>query len=513
MGAMSILDRARVAGGVLCLGAGAFFAWPVASPEPAQAEEGPTVAIEVMGRADDPSVAARAQAEAAVRTFLDAPFTLRAGERAETRSRRAWGVSVDVDQLAARIDAARDPGAPMHALRDALAMTGTIALDAVLRFDDTAASAFLREAKLAIDANAVSARIDAESLAVTPEREGARLDVVETLARLHAAHRDGASSADATVLTLTPRRTAAQLADVRADVVMGRFRTRYNRSARVANRTHNLRVAARAIDGTVLLPGEVFDYNEVVGERSLANGYRPAPVIAGGEIMDGVGGGACQISGTLHAAAFFAGLPILERQPHSRPSSYIKLGLDAMVSWPNVNFRFRNDRDHPVIIRMSVEEGWVRASVSGPEHTRHVQFVRRIDGVTVYPESTREDASLPTGIRVLAQRGVPGFRVTRYRLVSEPSTGHMTREHSVDVYPPTRQIWRVGTGGPVPADFEAPAGDGHPEYRADEYTVLSQGVGVRGTEEYRFLGRTGGMGWTVREGMPPAELPGASADE
>ena len=90
------------------------------------------------------------------------------------------------------------------------------------------------------------------------------------------------------------------------------------------------------------MPGEIFDFNEVVGPRDEANGYKVAPVIAEGELVDGIGGGTCQISGTLHGAAFFAGLEIVERYPHTRPSSYIKMGLDATVVYPTINFRMKN---------------------------------------------------------------------------------------------------------------------------------------------------------------------------
>jgi vancomycin resistance protein YoaR len=193
------------------------------------------------------------------------------------------------------------------------------------------------------------------------------------------------------------------------DARLGDFETRYSLNESAADRTHNLRVAARKIDGLVLLPGEVFDFNAVVGERNEASGFRPAPVIAGGELVDGLGGGACQIAGTIHAAAFFAGLTILERHPHSRPSFYIKLGLDAAVSYPTINLVFRNDHPFPVVIRMQLEGGAARSEVLGLEQRDMVTFVRRVDGVTPYTESETQDSSLPSGVRVLGQRGVPAF--------------------------------------------------------------------------------------------------------
>ena len=113
-------------------------------------------------------------------------------------------------------------------------------------------------------------------------------------------------------------------------------------------------------------PGEVFDFNAVVGDRTAINGFRRRKVIADGELVDGVGGGTCQIASTLHAAVFFAGLPILTRNPHSHPSYYIKLGLDAAVAYGSLNFRFKNDRPYPLVLEATVDDGFVYAACTAP---------------------------------------------------------------------------------------------------------------------------------------------------
>ncbi|MCZ7683105.1 MAG: VanW family protein [Sandaracinaceae bacterium] len=252
----------------------------------------------------------------------------------------------------------------------------------------------------------------------------------------------------------------------------------------------------------MVLPGETFDFNDAVGERSEANGFRPAPVIAGGELVDGVGGGTCQVAGTLHAAAFFAGLPIVERSPHSRPSTYVFMGLDAVVSYPQLDLRFTNDLPFPVAIGFTVEGGVARAEIRGARTSRMVSFVRRVDELTAYDEREVQDASLPRGVRVLRQRGVPGFRVTRWRIVRDVATNQAIRTRFEDVYPPTTQIWRVGGGGPRPEGYVPPEGDTHGEYTADEYLSVIQGVGVEGTQIIRRAGRSGLPGWTARLGYP-----------
>jgi hypothetical protein len=297
--------------------------------------------------------------------------------------------------------------------------------------------------------------------------------------------------------------------------VLGWFETRYAVDKKHEARTFNLRLAASKLDGHVILPGETFDFNEVVGPRDEANGYKVAPVIAQGELVDGIGGGTCQIAGTLHGAAFFAGLDIVERHPHTRPSFYIKMGLDATVVYPTITLRLRNSFDHPLVLHETVRDGVVRAEVLGPKRTRTVTFVRKIDDVLPFAEIERQDPKLPRGVRVLAQRGIPGFRTHRYRVVRDGPFA--VRERWNDSYPPTNQIVRVGTADA--ADVEDVEDDPHPEYVVDDYLVLLQGPDVKGTVgstsepapterrdgggmvELREAGRTGERGWTERAGF------------
>lgn len=419
--------------------------------------------------------------------------------RPVNRSWASLGVSVDRPRLSAWLRQALDPDSEM---RDAAGERLQLRIPTTL--DPAVAMSWLGHLKREHDRAAADASIDPETGAVQAEQEGRALDVWGTIEQMDAALASGEDAFAVRVVRTPARRTAAELDGMRVDGLLGEFDTHYNGTSVAADRTHNLRMVARKVDGLVLLPGEEFDFNEVVGERSLAAGFKPAPVIAGGELVDGVGGGACQIAGTLHAAAFFAGLEIVERHPHSRPSSYIKMGLDAAVSYPNINFRLRNDRDEPILLRVSVRGGITRAEIRGGDRTHQVRLVRRVDEFSAYPEREVEDDSLPTGVRVLSQRGVAGFSLTRFREIHDIARRQFVRERSEDSYPATTQIWRVGTGGARGDDYEAPEGDRHSEYRADEYTVISQGPGIEGTQTLRRAGRTGAPGWTVRAGMPAA---------
>lgn len=483
-------QRLALLGFVLALGFG------LAGGSFARASE-TSVAVSVAGERIPVGADPAETAETLVRAWLDEPVELTLGSRVVRRSRESLGARVDVARLQRWLSEARDEASPMRRAAGAeLALRMPASLDAsVLR-------PWLEAQKRLVDRPAKDATLDPETGDVVHEREGRVLDVWATLDRIAEAFATNATEVSAVIETRAPRRLAAELAHADVGAVLGEFETPYNGSGDAAERTHNLRVVASKIDGLVLMPGEVFDFNGVVGERSLANGFKPATVIAGGELVDGVGGGACQIAGTLHAAAYFAGLEITERVPHSRPSSYIKLGLDAAVAWPNINFRFRNDRELPVLVRLTVRGGWVRAELRGAERRELVSFVRRIDDVLPYDEREVNDPSLPTGVRVLSQRGVPGFVVSTWRVLRDVEHNRARSQATNDRYPPTQQIWRVGSGGPAPEGYEPPSGDTHGEYTADEYLITSQGLGVEGTTTTRRAGRTGTNGWTARLGMP-----------
>lgn len=121
-----------------------------------------------------------------------------------------------------------------------------------------------------------------------------------------------------------------------------------------SGRVHNIALAAQAVDKFVLMPGAVFSFNEVVGNRTAERGYQEAAAIVEGERRQAVGGGVCQLSSTICNAALQCGLEVLERHNHQKPVGYIEPGKDAAVSYGYMDFSFRNNRDYAVQIRASV---------------------------------------------------------------------------------------------------------------------------------------------------------------
>lgn len=141
------------------------------------------------------------------------------------------------------------------------------------------------------------------------------------------------------------------------------FSTKYAASNK--NRTTNLILAANKINGTVLMPGETFSYNKVVGARTIAAGYKEAPIYVQGKVVDGLGGGICQITSTLYNAAVYANLEITQRTNHQFVPSYVTASRDATVVYGSLDFQFKNNRNYPIKLVCSVSGGIANFKIFG----------------------------------------------------------------------------------------------------------------------------------------------------
>lgn len=165
------------------------------------------------------------------------------------------------------------------------------------------------------------------------------------------------------IKTLYPKVTTNMIGSEAFPDLLSNFSTYY--SASNVNRTTNLRLAANKINGTVLMPGETFSYNKVVGARTIAAGYKEAPIYVNGEVVDGLGGGICQITSTLYNAVILANLDIVERTNHQFVPSYVKASRDATVVYGALDFKFKNNRNYPIKINCSVSGGVASFQIFG----------------------------------------------------------------------------------------------------------------------------------------------------
>jgi len=200
---------------------------------------------------------------------------------------------------------------------------------------------------------------------IIPEQAGQRLDrkrLAEQILEYY--YGTGPVSIDAPLTLVYPKVDSELLAHIRVKQI-GQYVTYYNPGNK--NRSHNISLAAKAIDNTVIFPGESFSFNQVVGMRTKQKGYLQAPVIVRGELSEGIGGGICQVSSTLFNAADRAGLSIIQRYSHSRDVPYVPPGRDATVSWGGPDFRFRNQYNQPVLIRAHSGGGQMRVAIYSSE--------------------------------------------------------------------------------------------------------------------------------------------------
>ncbi len=149
--------------------------------------------------------------------------------------------------------------------------------------------------------------------------------------------------------------------DLYNTVTLGRYTTKYN--DRIPRGT-NLTLAADFMNGTIVLPGETFSYNQAVGKRTSQRGFVKAHIFVGKEIVDGIGGGICQVSTTTYVAMMIAGIPATERHKHSLPVTYVKPNLDATVNWGTLDLQFVNPYDFPIMVNADAHNGLCTVSIN-----------------------------------------------------------------------------------------------------------------------------------------------------
>jgi vancomycin resistance protein YoaR len=330
----------------------------------------------------------------------------------------------------------------------------------------------LAERKLEGDQAPRPAKLDFASGGTRPDEAGRLLDVHALAAALERSANEGLRSgalgeirAQVPWLPLRPHATAERVAAVDRSVVVSRYETVFGAAGGQAGRGRNIARAAAGMDGVVLFPGETVSFNENVGPRSIENGFAIAAEIFKGEMRQGIGGGTCQVAGTLHAAAFFGGLDVVQRSNHSRPSGYIGLGLDATVVYPEVDLRLRNPFEFPVVVRARIELtggfGKLIVEILGSAKPAEVKLATAAIGHAAFKRKLEEMPGLAEGQFRLKQRGIRGVTVKKTRTVRVAGSERV--EVTVDVYPPTQEIYLVPKGidptvlPPLPEAEGAPA--------------------------------------------------------
>ena len=242
-----------------------------------------------------------------------------------------------------------------------------------------------------------------------------------------------------------PEKTLADLGEEAFPDELATYSTRYDPTNR--NRSNNLEISAEKINGTIVMPGETFSYNQIVGERTIAEGYKEAGAYAGGRVVQDVGGGICQTSSTLYNAVLLANLEIVDRSNHQFLTSYVPAGRDATVAWGAIDFQFKNTREYPIKIEASVENGVCTMSIYGIKEETEYEVVIQPVVLSYIPYSTiyEDDPTLEEGEEVVEQSGYTGCTSETYRIIKLNGEVISKTLLSKDTYDPMTRIIRRGT--------------------------------------------------------------------
>ena len=231
--------------------------------------------------------------------------------------------------------------------------------------------------------------------------------------------------------------------------LLGEYTTHYNGGD--TNRTTNLRLASNKINNTVIMPGETFSYNKVVGKRTVEAGYKEAATYAGGKVVDDIGGGICQITSTLYNAVIFANLDIVSRSNHQFVPSYVKAGRDATVVYGAIDFKFKNTRKYPIQIKSTVSGGVARVAIFGiKEDTEYeIKIETKITGSIPMQTKYEDDATLEQGKEKVVQKGHNGTYSEAYKVMYLNGKVVSRTLLSKDKYNQMTTIIKRGTKGVV----------------------------------------------------------------
>ncbi|MCI2058151.1 MAG: VanW family protein [Oscillibacter sp.] len=342
------------------------------------------------------SAAVSALSEKLSRKPVDSAFALKDDTIVITKSKN--GVSAEASAVQQALETAvTDPAAGYEAdvkLTPAPAKTMTVA-----------------EIHKAVAAEMKNAGYDAASGTIIPEQVGAEFDADAARKALDDAQ-DGQEIEIPAKLEY-PRVTAEKLKGVLFRDVLGTARTHVGgTSARI----NNVKLASRAVNGTVLNSGDIFSYNSTVGKRTKAKGYSEAPAYVQGETVDEVGGGVCQPSSTLYLATLNANLAIVQRSAHRYAPSYIEWGMDATVSWGGPDYQFKNDTDYPIKIVATYSGGYLTMRLLGTKtDATRVKMTKKVLSTTNWKTVTKDDPTLPSGTQKVKVTPYTGYKVESYR--------------------------------------------------------------------------------------------------
>ena len=288
---------------------------------------------------------------------------------------------------------------------------------------------------------AQDAYYEEEPFAIYPEVEGIDFDLEQAREML----KEEKQEYIIPLIITKPEKTLEDIGEKAFPDELATFTTRYDASD--VDRTTNLKLACGKLNGTVVLSGETFSYNDTLGPRTVAAGYKNAKIYEAGQVVDGLGGGICQISSTLYNTALKANMEIVERRNHQFVTSYVPAGKDATVVYGSTDFKFKNTRSYPIRIVASAQNGVATVTFYGIKEEQEYEFTITPKVIATIPYTTKyiDDNTLEEGKEVVEQKGTNGLKTKTY--ITKMLNGKVisTTLLSTDTYSAMTRIVRRGT--------------------------------------------------------------------
>ena len=288
---------------------------------------------------------------------------------------------------------------------------------------------------------AQDAYYEEEPFAIYPEVEGIDFDLEQAREML----KEEKEEYIIPLIITKPEKTLEDIGEKAFPDELATFTTRYDASD--VDRTTNLKLACGKLNGTVVLSGETFSYNDTLGPRTVAAGYKNAKIYEAGQVVDGLGGGICQISSTLYNTALKANMEIVERRNHQFVTSYVPAGKDATVVYGSTDFKFKNIRSYPIRIVASAQNGVATVTFYGIKEEQEYEFTITPKVIATIPYTTKyiDDNTLEEGKEVVEQKGTNGLKTKTY--ITKMLNGKVisTTLLSTDTYSAMTRIVRRGT--------------------------------------------------------------------
>ena len=316
---------------------------------------------------------------------------------------------------------------------------------------------------------------DEQAHALVPEVNGFGFD-------LDAAKQQQDAAAEGSAFTLTlgdiaPEKT---LEDVKNELFPDVLSSYSSPHVVNANRTNNLDLACKAINNTILNPGDVFSFNGIVGERTADKGYKSAIVYVSGNSESQLGGGVCQVSSTIYMCTLLANLEQVERTEHMFAVTYVPMGMDATVYWGSLDYKFKNNLDNPILVEANVADGYVNITLRGTKpQTDYDKIEMTYEVLSTIPWSdvTKVDETKPADYSEVTQTPYTGYKVQTYRHFLDANGNELRSEKvAYSSYTKRDRITTVGkpeepetpvTAPTAPTDPATPTGPTDPTTPVD----------------------------------------------